>query len=99
MCYAEGMSATYKNPWWKPDNRGFGPPFYTAYPGDVGKPYRGFLIFHRGACYDVVKDGVCVTQMAGPSGAKRAIDSILAQNVDDAVIKDHEVTCSLSRAA
>ncbi len=43
--------------------------------------YKGFLIYHRikssnpwGNCWDIVKDGVCVSQYAGLSGAKGVID-------------------------
>ncbi len=39
-------------------------------------PYRGFLIYQRikGVCWDIVKDGICVGQYAGLSGAKGVID-------------------------
>ena len=74
---------TYKNPWHDPKKYPlYGPAEYEA----DAKPeeYRGYLIYHRvrsgrpisdGAdCFDVVKDGVCLTQCAGPNGARRAID-------------------------
>jgi len=61
--------AKYKNPWH--DGINSGPAYFET---DI-KPikYRDFLIYHRIA-YDVVKDGVCLTQMAGLSGAKSRID-------------------------
>jgi hypothetical protein len=75
------MTATethrYRNPWHKPGKPEYGPAVYSAYPGDTGTAYRGFLIYHRGACYDVVKDGACVTQLAGPRGARDAIDRLI----------------------
>jgi hypothetical protein len=64
---------SYLNPWHKPGKPEYGPP---AYETDV-KPaeYRGFLIFHRlPQVWDVVKDGRCVTQRAGPNGARQFID-------------------------
>lgn len=66
--------ATYKNPWHKPTKPEYGPAMYST---DV-KPveYRGYLIYQRihGHVWDVVKDGVCITQRAGPNGARRFID-------------------------
>jgi len=53
----------------------YGPENYET---DV-KPveYRGFLIYQRveGQVWDVVKDGVCQSQLAGPDGARRYIDA------------------------
>jgi hypothetical protein len=64
----------YKNPWHKPGKPEYGPAFYetTARPTE----YHGCLIYQRikGACWDVVRDGACIHQMAGLNGAKRAID-------------------------
>ena len=73
------MPATsYRNSVWKPEGKGYGPEFYTT---DVTpKGYRGYLIYHRLMdVYDIVKDGVCVTQYAGPRGAREAIDRLLAR--------------------
>ena len=41
--------------------------------------YRDHLIYERieGCVWDVVKDGSCITQLAGLNGAKRAIDKLL----------------------
>lgn len=39
--------------------------------------YKGYLIYERikGICFDVVKNGVCVSMYAGLNGAKHAIDN------------------------
>ena len=75
-------TAIYRNPWHKPRDRMSSPQFLC----DVRPAkYRGYLIYHRirstvrgGDVYDVVKGGVCVSQLAGPNGARRKIDKILA---------------------
>ena len=69
---------TYKNPWHKPLNNMYGPAMYSTDAKPV--KYRDYLIYERipGTCWDVVKDGECVTQLAGPNGAKRAIDKLTA---------------------
>lgn len=68
----------YANPWHKPGKPEYGPAEYETDAGPV--TYGGHLIFHRlPLCWDVVKDGACVTQMAGPNGARRAIDRLNAQ--------------------
>ena len=41
------------------------------------KEYKGHLIYHR-MNYDIVTDGVCISECAGPNGAQRAIDKIIA---------------------
>ena len=79
------MSATYKNPRHKPSHPMYGPAEYST----DAKPdtYKGYLIYNRirahngsgSGCWDVVKDGVCVTQRAGPNGAKSAIDQLCEQ--------------------
>jgi len=67
---------TYRNPWYKPKNPTYGPENYWT----DSKPilYRDHLIYERitGHVWDVVKDDACITQMAGPNGAKRAIDKL-----------------------
>jgi len=85
VSYEDGKSARYKNPWSKASQWGVvtcGPEFYetTAVPVE----YRGYLIYERMetqtfgyTVFDVVKDGVCITQMNGYNGAKSAIDEIL----------------------
>lgn len=68
----------YKNPWHKPGKPELGPEFYET---DVKpKEYKGYLIYERisGVCWDVVKDGQAVTQRAGPKGARRYIDELVA---------------------
>jgi len=69
--------ASYRNPWHNSQRPEYGPAFYTT----EAKPeeYRGYLIYQRiyGHVWDVVKDGVCITQMAGPNGARQAIDKLL----------------------
>ena len=67
----------YKNPWHKPGKPESGPAMYSTDAKPVA--YRGYEIFERidGHVFDVVKDGACVTQMAGPNGARRAIDALV----------------------
>lgn len=72
-------AASYLNPWAEALRDG-----ERVFKTDV-KPteYRGFLIYQRiPKSFEVVKDGVCLTQRAGLSGAKRAIDNLL-DNPDD----------------
>lgn len=41
----------------------------------IPQEHKGYQIFKFNAQhYDIVKDGVLVTQMAGPNGARKAID-------------------------
>lgn len=72
---------TYKNPWHDPKDSSYGPAFYKTDAEPV--EYGGYLIYQRwdryADVYDVVKDEVCVTQMAGPNGARQAIDKLNAQ--------------------
>ena len=71
------MTTTYRNPWHEPRDSRYGPAFYET--DARGVPYRGYLIYERidGRVWDVVKDGTCVTQRAGPRGAREAIDQRL----------------------
>lgn len=74
--------ARYKNPWYTP--RSLSPEYYTT---DV-KPeeYRGYLIYHREKqIWDIVKDDVCVAQMAGPNGARQRIDKIIGGTINENV--------------
>jgi hypothetical protein len=74
----------YRNPWHNPRKPHYGPEFYETDAKPV--EHAGCLIYHRinstqpiasGAhVFDVVKGGVCVHQMAGPNGARRAAESI-----------------------
>jgi hypothetical protein len=67
---------TYTNQWHKPNQPEYGPAVYeTDAPAEE---YREFEIYNRqAAVWDVVKDGVCVSQCAGINGAKRQIDNYL----------------------
>jgi hypothetical protein len=63
----------YKNPWHTPSGN-YGPEFYEA----NSKPhhYRGYDIYRQGEKhYDIVKDGMCITQRCGWS--KELIDRII----------------------
>lgn len=68
------MEITYINPWYK-NGQGYGPDCYR--PDRKVDSINGFDIYYRAGCFDVVQDGVCRTQMAGPSGYK---DWIKSQN-------------------
>ena len=81
---------TYRNPWHKPYpqegwRKGIGPEFYES--DSMPVEHRGFLIFQRQEfgypIFDVVKDGTCIKQLAGPNGAKRAIDELLATEIKE----------------
>lgn len=73
---------SYTNPWHKPGKPEYGPAVYETEVAPT--TYRDHLIYHRQAqVWDVVKGGVCVTQRAGPDGARRAIDDINAARVVD----------------
>ncbi|SDF83107.1 hypothetical protein [Thalassobaculum litoreum] len=65
--------ANYRNPFHKPHDSSYGPAIYET--DATPEEYGGYLIYRRlPNCWDVVKDGVCITQRAGPNGARRAID-------------------------
>lgn len=64
---------TYTNPFHNPTYTGSQPVITTN-----TKPteYKGHLIFKvHSQHYDVVKDGVLLTQRAGPNGARQFIDA------------------------
>ena len=70
------MSASYINPWHKQESGSDSAPMFTTDAKPV--EYRGFLIYRRlPASFEVVKDGICLTQRAGLTGAKWAIDNLL----------------------
>jgi hypothetical protein len=74
------MTTTYTNPWHNPKTNTYGP---REYETDVkAVEYKGYLIYQRipGVVWDVVKDGVCCTQMAGPNGARGWIDNQVSKN-------------------
>lgn len=69
----------YKNPWHNPRLIHTGPQFYEPHPSSPTFEYCGHQVIERiPRVWDVVKDGVCVTQRAGKNGAKQAIDAIMA---------------------
>ncbi len=76
--------ATYINPWYNPEEpeyKRIGPRLYTV--RSTPKIYRGCLIYRISKeWFDVVKDGVCLTQRAGPNGARQAIDKMLDDPTD-----------------
>lgn len=65
---------TYRNPWHNPAHPNQGPRVYETDAQPI--EYGGYLIYQRipGVVWDVVRDGVCVTQRAGLSGAKSFIE-------------------------
>jgi hypothetical protein len=70
------MKARYKNPWHKPLKPMYGPEFYETEVDPI--EYRGYLIYERlPAVFDIVRDGVCLSQYAGLNGAKGFIDTLL----------------------
>ena len=75
------MITTYANPWHNPLATQYGPAEYRTEVSPT--QYRGCLIYQRIAgSWDVVRDGVCLTQRAGFSGAKAAIDNMLDNPAD-----------------
>ena len=75
----------YKNSFYKAGENNPYSPEYFIYNPDTGngiKEYKGFTVYARwdrfALCYDIVKDGVCVSQYAGPNGARRKIDELTA---------------------
>lgn len=68
--------ARYKNKWFPK----YGPEYFET--EDLGVEYHGYMIYQRPdpdtgiMIFDIVKDGVCVSQMAGINGAYRAIDEM-----------------------
>lgn len=72
------MSA-YRNPWHNPARPNQGPRVYHTDARPI--EYLGYLIYQRipGVVWDVVKDGECVTQRAGLSGAKAFVDEIASE--------------------
>lgn len=77
------MKTSYKNSFWKAgENNPYSKETLIHDTATGGKPeeYKGFTIYPRwdrfAMCYDIVKDGVCVSQYAGPNGARGAIDKL-----------------------
>ncbi len=68
---------TYRNPVHRRHDPMYGPEFYQTDAKPV--TYKGHLIYHRTELvWDVVLDGVCLTNRAGPNGARRFIDELVA---------------------
>jgi hypothetical protein len=65
---------TYKNPWHKPGKPEYGPAMYETSAQPI--EHASCLIYQRipGRVWDVVKNGVCLTQRAGINGAKQAAE-------------------------
>ncbi len=67
--------AKYKNPWHNPKDNRYGPAFYQT--DATPTKHAGCEIYHRTpSTWDVVKNGVCVTQRAGFNGAKQAAEEV-----------------------
>jgi hypothetical protein len=67
------QKARYRNSFYNPSH-GHDPEFYETDAKPV--EYQGCLLYQRikGCCWDVVKDGVCIGQYGGRSGAEAFID-------------------------
>lgn len=75
-------TTAYRNPWHTLDKPEYGPALYET--DEKPMQYRGYLIYQRvtGYVWDVVLDGACVAQMAGPHGAARAIDKLIDRHLE-----------------
>lgn len=69
---------TYINPWHRAGAAHYGPAMYETTAKPVS--HAGCEIYERvkGHVWDVVRDGVCLAQMAGLNGAKRAAEDSAA---------------------
>jgi hypothetical protein len=69
--------ATYRNSFYNATH-GHDPEIYSTDAKPV--EYKGYLLYQRikgpigRGCWDVVKDGVCIGQYAGPGGARAFVD-------------------------
>lgn len=77
------MTFTYRNPWFTPGKAHYGPEFFSTDAKPVA--YRGFQIVERikGHSWELVKDGVCLTQRAGRNGPKQLADALLGDASED----------------
>lgn len=80
------MKTSYKNSFWKAgENNPYSKETLIHDTATGGRPeeYKGYMIYPRwdrfALCYDIVKDGVCVSQYAGPNGARGAIDNLIKE--------------------
>ena len=80
------MKTTYKNSWHKKYpadgwRKSLGPEVYESDSEPV--EHSGFLIYRRQEfgypIFDVVKNGICVAQRAGPNGAKQAAEMLASK--------------------
>ena len=72
------MTRRYRNPRYRPGVPVYGPPVYETAVRPVS--HGGYLLYHRQKhVWDVVRDGVAVTQRAGLAGARRAVDELNEQ--------------------
>lgn len=97
----------YRNPWFTEGKPHYGPEFFTT----DAKPieYRGFQIFQRvKGTWDLVKDGVCLTQRAGRNGPRHCADGLLGGASEDCpfnierartIAAAHGISFSQSQAA
>lgn len=90
-----GERAEYRNSFYNPSH-GHDPEIYKtdARPHE----YRGYLIYNRikagpgSGCWDVVKDGVCIGQYAGKSGATGFIDRLVDGGASERELEKAKVT-------
>jgi hypothetical protein len=72
------MTARYRNSWFRSGETRGDPEYYET--DARATEHAGCLIFERikGRVWDVVRDGTCLAQRAGPSGAREAAERITA---------------------
>lgn len=76
------MKHRYQNPWHNPHCTDYGPAFYETDKEPV--EYRGFQIFQRiPGAWELVKDGVCLTQRAGKDGPRALADALMGNASDE----------------
>ena len=61
------MTITYSNPLFK-GGKGYGPKEYI--PERKIESVNGFDIYYRAGCYDIVRNGECMMQVAGANYAR-----------------------------
>ena len=92
----DAKPAEYVNSFWS--HGSLDPRVYktTAKPVE----HRGYLIYNRirsttphGGCWDVVKDGMCVGQYAGKTGAMGFVDMLHGQG-DAELVAFHQERCA-----
>lgn len=77
--------ARYKNPWHDPKNKNYGPEYFTASVKPI--EHCGALIYRvHDKQHDVVKAGLCITQVVGLAYAKECAE--LVQHYDAPTPKD-----------